>query len=82
MQKQYYSTKKKKQVISERLKILIQPKSNFLSSMQGCLIKCAYLYWNLGNSGLNDTSKHNVKINQQYIQKRDMVQVPLYIGPP
>ena len=31
MQKQNYSTKRKKQVISENLVILFQPKANFLS---------------------------------------------------
>ena len=40
-----------------------------------------------GNSGVNDTIKHSVirnttyvKINQQYIQKTDLVQFPLFIG--
>ena len=38
IQKQNYSTKRKKQVISESFKILFQPESNFLSSLQSCLI--------------------------------------------
>ena len=45
-------------------------------------------YWTLGNSELNDAIKHNlkknttyVKVNQQYVQKPDMVKFPLYVRP-